>query len=40
MKFTAPELEIMHFSAEEILTESTTESGPVLCDAETPLDES
>ena len=37
MKFTAPELEIMLFSAEEILTESTT---TVLCDAETPLDES
>ncbi len=38
MKFIAPELEIMHFSAEEILTESTT--GPTLCEAETPLDES
>ena len=38
MKFTAPELEIMLFSAEEILTESTT-TVP-LCDAETPLDES
>ena len=38
MKFTAPELEVMHFSAEEILTESAT-TVP-LCDAETPLDES
>ena len=36
MKFIAPELEIMHFSAEEILTVSVTTT---LCDAETPLDE-
>ena len=40
MKFIAPELEIMLFSAEEILTESTTEPSITLCDAETPLDES